>query len=84
MIIFNINAVDLDGIMKKLIPYLLLYVFVAIILGITLGAVYGDDDLVVSLVVCLILIVNPILLPKIWRFVLARISEIAKATRGTD
>jgi len=71
--------------LKKLIPYLLGWVIAAVILGLSLGTGGGDEAiLVVWLIIFLILVVNPIVLPKIWRFVLARIGEITKTIRGTD
>ena len=71
--------------LKKLIPYLLGWVIASVILGLSLGTRGGDEEiLVVWLIIFLILVANPIVLPKIWRFVLARIGEIAKAIRGTD
>lgn len=75
----------MSTLLKKMTPYLLLWVIAATILGLSLGT-NGDDEavLVAWLIIFLILIVNPIFLPKIWRFVLVRIREIAKAIRGTD
>lgn len=64
--------------LKKIIPYLLIWG----IAGIILGSFGKDKTLVVFIII--LLIVNPILLPKIWRFVLARIGEIAKTIQGTD
>lgn len=64
--------------LKKIIPYLLIWGIAGIILG-----SFGKDKALVAFIIIL-LIVNPILLPKIWRFVLARIGEIAKAIQGTD
>lgn len=75
----------MSTLLKKMIPYLLLWVIAATILGLSLGTKGSDEaNLVVWLIIFLILIANPIFLPKIWRFVLVRIREIAKAIRGTD
>lgn len=71
--------------LKKLIPYLLGWVIAAVILGLSLGTRGRDEeDLVVWLIIFLIFVVNPIVLPKIWKFVLERIKEISKAIRGED
>ena len=64
--------------LKKIIPYLLIWGIAGIILG-----AFGNDKALVAFIIIL-LIVNPIFLPKIWRFVLARIGEIAKAIQSTD
>ena len=69
---------------SKIIPYLLLWVSVGVTLVLTLGSDSDKEGLVTWLIVCLILVVNPIFLPKIWQFVLVRVREIAKAIRGTD
>ena len=71
--------------LKRMRPFLLLYVVAGTILGLSVGN-KGDDEatLVAWIIIFLILIVNPIFLPKIWQFVLVRIREIAKAIRGTD
>ena len=70
---------------KKLIPYLLVWVSVAVILGLSVGTRGRDEEnLVVWLTIFLILVVNPIVLPKVWKFVLERIKEISKAVRGED
>ena len=69
---------------KKIIPYLLLWVIVGGTLGLTLGSDYKNESLVSWLIVCLIVVVNPIILPRVWRFVLVRIEEIVKAIRGTN
>ena len=66
-------------------PFLLLYVVAGTILGLSLGTRGNDEaNLVAWIIIFLILIVNPIFLPRIWQFVLVRIREIAKAIRGTD
>ena len=62
---------------KKCIPYLFVWGITFVILGSS-----DDEFLVVWLII--ILIVNPIVLPRIWKFVLERIREIAKAIKGTD
>ncbi len=67
--------------MKKIKPYLLFWLFVSIILGFILGSFYGNENLVIALIVSMLLVVNPIILPKIWEFVLARIHEIAKVIK---
>ena len=70
---------------KKFIPYLFVWVVASIILGLSVGTRGRDEEnLVIWLIISLILVVNPIVLPKVWRFVLARIGEIAQAIRGTD
>ena len=71
--------------LKRMMPFLLLWVVVGTILGLSLGTRGNDEaNLVAWIIIFLILIVNPISLPKIWRFLLTRIGEIAKAIRGTD
>jgi len=67
----------------KIKPYLLYWLFVSIILGFILGSFYGNEneDLFIALIVSMLLVVNPIILPKIWGFVLARIHEIAKVIK---
>ena len=70
---------------KKLVPYLLVWVIVSVILGLSLGTRGRDaENLVVWLIIFLILVVNPIVLPKIWKFALERIKEISKAIQGED
>lgn len=70
---------------KKFIPYLLVWVIVSVILGLSLGTRgRNEENLVVWLIIFLILIVNPIVLPKVWKFALERIKEISKAIRGED
>ena len=70
---------------KKFIPYLLVWVIVSVILGLSLGTRGRDEEnLVVWLIIFLILVVNPIVLPKVWKFALERIKEISKAMRGED
>ena len=71
--------------LKKLIPYLLGWVIAAVILGLSLGTRgRNEENLVVWLIIFLILVVNPVVLPKIWKFALERIKEISKAIRGED
>jgi len=68
--------------LKKFIPYLSVWVIISVILGLSLGTRGSDEaNLVVWLIIFLILVVNPIVLPKIWKFVLERIEEISKAIR---
>ena len=68
---------------KKLVPYLLVWVIASVILGLSLGTRGADEEnLVVWLIIFLILVVNPIVLPKIWKFALERIKEISKAIQG--
>ena len=75
---------------KKFIPYLFIpYLFVWVIASVILGLSFGtkgsdEENLVVWLIIFLILVVNPIVLPKIWKFVLERIKEISKAIRGEN
>ena len=61
---------------KKFIPYLFVWVITFVIL-----AHSAEAELAPWLFIFLILIVNPIVLPRIWKFVLERVKEIAKAIR---
>lgn len=71
--------------LKRMMPFLLFWVVAGTILGLSLGTRGNDEaNLVAWIIIFLILIVNPIFLPKIWRFMLARIEEIAKAIRDQD
>ena len=70
---------------KEFIPYLFVWVIASVILGLSLGTRGSDEEnLVVWLIIFLILVVNPIVLPKIWKFVLERIKEISEAIRGEN
>ena len=66
---------------KKYLPYLILWVCVGITLGSTLGQDYHNEGLVAWLIILQILIINPTISPIVWRFVLRRISDVAKAIR---
>ena len=69
--------------LKRMMPFLLLWVVAGTILGLSLGT-RGSDEATLAgwLTIFLILIVNPIVLPRIWKFVLERVREIAQAIRG--
>lgn len=71
--------------LKKFIPYLFVWIITSVILGLSLGTKGHDEYVLVHwIVVFLILVVNPIFLPRIWAFMLARIKELAKTMRGED
>ena len=81
----DLYIINLPKTLKKFIPYLFVWVIASVILGLSLGTRGSDEaNLVVWLIIFLILIVNPIVLPKIWEFVLERIKEISKAIRGEN
>ena len=73
---YEVHPIKIDW-LKKFIPYLLLWVGVSLIVD-------PDSEVFFFFIVCLILVVNPIVLPKVWKFILERIKEVSKAVRGED